>query len=199
MNSPILAPVRELSRFERSALERHLLSLEADDRRLRFGIPLGDVAVRGYVARIDLERDVVFGILDEELQLLGAAHVARGHGHAELGVSVLAGHRNRGIGGALLERACMRARNWGVGALFMHCLNENAAMMHLARRQNMAIVAEAGEADAWLALAPADAASLFGEVFAQRVALFDYALKSQLVHARRMAVAGLSFSHGRRE
>jgi hypothetical protein len=81
----------------------------------------------------------------------------------------------------------------------MHCLNENAAMMHLARRQNMAIVAEAGEADAWLALAPADAASLFGEVFAQRVALFDYALKSQLVHARRMAVAGLSFSHGRRE
>ena len=31
--------------------------------------------------------------------------------------------------------------------------------------------------DAWLRLSPADASSHFGEVFAQRVALFDYALK----------------------
>jgi hypothetical protein len=50
-------------------------------------------------------------------------------------------------------------------------------MMHLARKQAMEIVVESGEADAWLRLAPADASSHFGEVFAQRVALFDYALK----------------------
>lgn len=50
-------------------------------------------------------------------------------------------------------------------------------MLHLAHRQNMTIVTEAGEADAWLALPPADASSYFGEVFAQRLALFDYALK----------------------
>ena len=59
----------------------------------------------------------------------------------------------------------------------MHCLSENAAIMHLARKQRMELVTEAGESDAWLRLAPADAASYFGEVFAQRVALFDYALK----------------------
>ena len=41
----------------------------------------------------------------------------------------------------------------------------------------MQIVVESGEADAWLRLSPADASSHFGEVFAQRVALFDYALK----------------------
>ena len=89
----------------------------------------------------------------------------------------LPAHRGRGIGGALLARAHLRARNWGVRALFMHCLTENGAMMHLARKQEMDIVAEAGEADAWLRLPPADASSHFGEVFAQRVALFDYALK----------------------
>ena len=49
--------------------------------------------------------------------------------------------------------------------------------MHLARKQGMEVIPEAGEADAWLRLAPADASSHFGEVFAQRVALFDYALK----------------------
>jgi len=143
--------------------------------------------VRAYVARIDFAQDVLFGVLDEELRLLGVAHVARSPRFAELGVSVIDDFRGRGIGGALLARAHLRARNWGVGALFMHCLTENAAMMRLARRQGMNIVTEAGEADAWLELPPADAGSHFGEVFAQRVALFDFALKSQVASARRLA------------
>src|SRR5258706_14081455 len=84
-------------------------------------------------------------------------------------------------------RAHRQARNWGVTALFMQCLTENAAMLHLARRQGMQIVAETGEADAWLRLPPADAASHFGAVFAQRVALFDHALKSQLSATRRFS------------
>ena len=145
--------------------------------------------MRDYVARIDFEQDALFGVLDDELRLLGVAHVARSPTCAELGVSVLEGFRGRGIGGALLARAHLRARNWGMGALFMHCLTENTAMMRLARRQGMKVVRESGEADAWLKLAPADAGSHFGEVFAQRVALFDYALKSQLASARRIAAA----------
>ena len=174
-------PIRELTRLDRAALEPHFLALGREDRRLRFGLSFNDAAVRAYVARIDFERDAAFGVYDDALRLIGAAHVARSHEHAELGVSVLPGHRGRGIGGALLARAHLRARNWGVRALFMHCLIENGAMMHLARKQGMQtamhIVVESGEADAWLKLPPADASSHFGEVFAQRVALFDYALK----------------------
>ena len=135
---------RELTRPDRPALERHFLALEAEDRRLRFGAPLNDFAVRTYVVRIDFDADAAFGVFDDDLHLVGAAHLGRGRGHAELGVSVLA---------------------------------ENRAMMHLARKQAMVIAAAAGEADAWLGLPPADASSLFGAVFEQRVALFDYALK----------------------
>lgn len=171
------AIVRELTRLEGPALARHFLALGGEDRRLRFGVSLNDAALRAYVARIDFERDAAFGVFDDDLSLLGAAHLARGEGHAELGVSVRERHRDRGIGGALLARAHTHARNWGVRALFMHCLSENSAMMHLARKQGMHIVAEAGEADAWLSLPPADASSHFGAVFEQRVALFDYALK----------------------
>jgi len=188
--------VTELSAIHRPALERHFLALDSKDRRLRFGIPLSETAVRLYVSRIDFQRDAAFGVFDDELQLLGAAHVAHADQHAELGVSVLLGYRNRGVGGTLLERATLRARNWGVRALFMHCLRENAAMVHVAHRRRMRIVIEADEADAWLNLPPADAASHFGEVFEQRVALFDYALKSQFASARRLAAAGWSFSHG---
>jgi len=181
--------IRELTRAERPALLAHFLALDADDRRLRFGAPQSERALRQYVERIDFDHDAAFGVADEELKLLGVAHVARSGAHAELGISVLEGGRDRGIGSALLARAHLRARNWGLGTLFMHCLTENAAMMRLARRQGMEIGAHAGEADAWLELPPADAASHFGEVFAQRVALFDYALKSQLAAARRLAAA----------
>ena len=169
--------IRELPRLERATLERHFLALSAGDRRLRFGAPMSDTAVHGYAAGIDFERDAVFGVSGDDLRLLGVAHLARALGHAELGISVLEDARGRGIGGALLARAHLRARNWGVHALFMHCLAENAAMVHLARKQDMAIVTSAGETDAWLGLPPADAGSHFGEVFEQRVALFDHALK----------------------
>ena len=178
--------VSELSAVHRMALARHFLALDRDDRRLRFGAPIGDTVVRAYVARIDFEHDAAFGVFDEELHLIGAAHLAHASAEAELGLSVLRSHRNRGVGAALLERAVLRARNWGVRALYVHCLRENETMMHVARKQGMRIVTEQGEANAWLALAPADAASHFGEVIAQRIALFDYALKSQLAATRRV-------------
>ena len=171
-------PVRELEVSDRAALERHFLALGREDRRLRFGAPIADPTIRAYVNRIAFGEDALFGVAADNLELLGVAHVARLPGAAELGLSVLPGHRNRGLGGALLARAVLRARNWGVRTLFMHCLAENDAVMHLARKQSMTIVTEVPEADAKLALAPADASSYFGEVLEQRVALFDYALKS---------------------
>jgi hypothetical protein len=79
--------VRELSRLERPALERHLLALGGQDRRLRFGAALNDSAVSAYVERIDFERDALFGVFDDALHLTGVAHVARSGAHAELGVS----------------------------------------------------------------------------------------------------------------
>jgi GNAT superfamily N-acetyltransferase len=159
-----MTPVRELNASDRGAYERHLLALDAEDRRLRFGSPLADGAVQGYVAGIDFERDALFGVLDDDLHLVAAAHLARCDDHAELGVSVLPGYRNGGFGGALLERAALRARNWRRLRLFMHCLKENGTMMHLARKRGMHIVAERGEADAWIELPPPDAASYFGEI-----------------------------------
>jgi GNAT superfamily N-acetyltransferase len=180
---------RELTRLERPKLAAHLLALGAEDRRLRFGLPVQDASVVDYVARINFGRDAVFGVFDDELKLAGAAHLARAEDHAELGVSVLPAHRGRGIGGTLLERAHTHARNWGIGTLFMHCLSENAAMMHLARKQGMRIAAASGEADAHLELLPASPSSITGALLAERAGLFDYALKSQLVNARRLLSA----------
>jgi GNAT superfamily N-acetyltransferase len=187
---------RELTRLERPKLAAHFLALDAEDRRLRFGLPISDAVVTDYVGRIDFARDAVFGVFDDELNLAGAAHLARAEDHAELGVSVLPAHRGRGVGAALLERAHTHARNWGIGALFMHCLTENAAMMHLARKQGMRIAAASGEADAHLELAPASAASFAKALLAERVGLFDYALKSQFDAARRLLASAMGSGRG---
>jgi hypothetical protein len=71
----------------------------------------------------------------------------------------------------------------------MHCLSENSAMLHLARKQGMHIVSASGEADAHLALAPSDVTSLATELMAERVGLFDYALKSHVYALRRLTSA----------
>jgi GNAT superfamily N-acetyltransferase len=182
---------RNLPRLERAKFSSHLRALGAVDRRLRFGIALADEAVDAYVARIDFGRDVVLGVFDDALQLAGAAHLARADEHAELGLSVLPAHRGRGIGAALLARAHVHARNWGIGALFMHCLAENGAILHLAHKQGMRIVAGSDEADARLELPPASPASIVQALFDERLGLFDYALKSQFDTARRLILAGV--------
>ena len=182
---------RELPRLERTKFATHLRALDAEDRRLRFGIALADTAIDEYAARVDFARDVVFGVFDDDLQLAGAAHLARADTHAELGISVLPACRGRGVGAALLSRAHVHARNWGIGALFMHCLIENGAILHLARRQGMRIVAGSGEADARLELPPASPASIAQALFDERVGMFDYALKWQSDTARRLILAGV--------
>ena len=172
--------VQRLDGRARPALLAHFLALLPEDRRLRFGSPLSSELIARYVDRIDFDQDAVFGVHDLSLLLVGVAHVAFLDDHAELGLSVLPGHRGRGVGSALFERGAAHARNRSVPRLYMHCLNENAAIVHIARKFGMHIVAEAGEADAHLELPPASARSIAGEFVTDRLALYDYALKSHV-------------------
>lgn len=182
-------PVQRLGESGRGAYVRHLGALPAEDTRLRFGTALSPDAVAAYVAGIDFDRDAVFGAHDDTLELIGAAHVGMSSEIAELGVSVLPGHRGRGVGTALVARATEHARNRSVPRLFMHCLAENAPMMRIARRAGMEIVVDSGDADAHVALAPASAASIAGEYVSERVALYDYALKAQIAAWRGINAA----------
>ena len=182
-------PVQRLSANANDAYRAHLLALPPDDVRLRFGAPMAAEGIAAYVARIDFDTDEIFGAFGAAMQLEGAAHLAFGDELAELGVSVLPTARGRGIGHALVARAAEHARNRSVPRLFMHCLAENAAMIRIARNAGMAVVVDTGEADAHVALPPMTPASLASEALAERVALYDYALKSNVEAWRRIGVA----------
>jgi RimJ/RimL family protein N-acetyltransferase len=184
--------IKQLSAISREALRRHFVALPPEDVRLRFGSGMSAEGINAYVDKVDFDRDAVFGVFDENLQLTGVAHLALDpeHDAAELGVSVLPGRRAQGIGTALFERAEAHARNHYIKILFMHCLTENQPMMHIASKLGMRVVAAgSGEADAHLELTPPDAANVAGELMQERVALWDIAMKAQFLSAKQITEA----------
>jgi RimJ/RimL family protein N-acetyltransferase len=179
---PVL--VRELSSADRDRLLTHFLALDEDDRLLRFGQIVPDHVIENYVRNLNFSNDVVFGVFNNALELIGVGHLAylpaEGDKRtAEFGVSVLESARGRGIGTKLFERAAMRSRNTQVSTLYMHCLSRNKTMMHIARKSGMKIEYAYGEADAYLSLTPADQSSIMAEMLQEQAAVFDYAIKRQ--------------------
>ncbi|HUL42462.1 MAG TPA: GNAT family N-acetyltransferase [Burkholderiales bacterium] len=186
------ALIKQLSALSDEALRQHFLALPPEDLRLRFGSSLSKEALNSYVDKINFEKDAVFGVFDDSLKLAGVAHLALDpeHDAAELGVSILPGHRRQGIGTALFKRAEAHARNHYIKILFMHCLSENRPMVHIAAKSGMRVVAAgAGETDAHLELPPPDAANVANELVQDKVALWDIAMKAQLLSARKFARA----------
>jgi RimJ/RimL family protein N-acetyltransferase len=182
--------VHVLGAADRDALHHHFAQLDIQDLRLRFGRLPDPEWLRRYVDGIDVARDAVIGVRDGG-ELAGVTHVALFDGAAELGLSVLPGHRRRGIASAMFDRGVLHARNRGVVELFMHCLSENQAMRHIARKAGMRILVEGTDTDAWIELPPATPFTLGQERVAQQLTLVDLTLRApwRLASARSATTA----------
>ena len=180
-------PVHSLNHAHLDLLKRHFDELADDDVRLRFGSLLNQDARHAYVENIRGERDAVFGVFSDDLSLLGVAHLACLDSAAELGISVLASYRGHGIGTALFERATMRARNLQIAELWMNCLAQNGAILHIARKAGMRVVVQHADADAYLELIPGNPLTIGQELAAQQFAQFDWTLKANVNYLRRVA------------
>lgn len=178
--------VHELNQLHVAHIKRHFNALGDEDLRLRFGGPVGMEQIDNYVNGIDFERDAVFGVYADDLTLIGVAHLPRSDDKAELGLSVLARFRTSGVGTALFQRAVVHARNEQVGQLFMHCLTQNDAIMHIARKQGMRVVHEHSEADAYLELPPGNPITLGEEMLDRNLALFDLSFKTCFAFPRQV-------------
>ena len=179
-------PVRELHAGYREEILNHLLQLNDEDRRLRFGTHTPDEVIHHYVENLDFNKDAIFGVFDLDLKLLGMAHLAYLPEHkgqaraAEFGVSVLPEGRSQGLGTALLQRSSVHSRNTRIETLYVHCLANNKAMMHLAQKAGMTVEYAYGDADACLKLPPASPATIVEEAANEQWADMDYALKQNL-------------------
>jgi GNAT superfamily N-acetyltransferase len=169
--------VKALSERDRRSLLMHFLALNDDDRSLRFGTMLDDPLITRYVQRMNLSRDAIFGVYDNSFTLVGVGHlvwlareavpffydVTAKECIGEFGVSVLATARGLGIGSKLFERAAIHCRNADVDTLYMHCLESNQTVIHIAQKSGMQIFHTRNGAYPYLKLPPADPALVLPE------------------------------------
>lgn len=185
-------PIRSLAPRHRERIGEHLLQLSDEDRYLRFGYRASNLQMGRYVDALDFDRDEIFGIFNRRLVLVAMAHLAYapvreapggGSGMAEFGVSVLPRARGRGYGTRLFEHAVLHARNRSVGALFIHALSKNEAMLKIARRAGAVVQNHASESEAWLKLPPDSMASHWEEAMSTHAAELNYRIKA---HAKNL-------------
>ncbi len=170
---------RHLNPSHRPALLAHFCALSRRDSYLRFGTYVGPETIESYVNGIDFDRSTVLGVYDEGLELLGVAHLCPEKDVVELGISVLASARRRGIGTLLLRRSLSHARMIGAGRLFMHCLAENGDLMRLARAAHAEISISHDEADGFIHVPRLTPFSAAVELAEENLGVVDYAFKAQ--------------------
>lgn len=116
----------------RPALRRHLLALDADDRYGRFGMVAADALIEAYVAGIDFRSDVCVVASDTTGRCCGLIHLALFAGVAELGLSVQADCRRRGLGQQLLAAALQHARVRGITEI--HLVTAPSSVLRMCAR-----------------------------------------------------------------
>jgi RimJ/RimL family protein N-acetyltransferase len=136
---------RKLLMSDHEAFEAHLLALDADSRRTRFGMATTDAFIKQYASRCITLNAIIHGAFMgdtlvgvAELRPIGDFFV----GEAEVAFSVALEWRNCGIGTALFARTLRSARNRGFNRLYMTCLRNNTPMRALARKFSAEIVLE---------------------------------------------------------
>ena len=144
--------IQQLEETDRWRLRQHFKSLDAHDRHLRFGLALSDVAIDRYIDLINFDTDALFGVNGLGFTLVALVHVAPVGDGAELGLSVDPVLRRQGVGGALFARAIDWARRRRLHTIYMHCLRENQAIMHLATSHGMTLTSARPDSNAVLLL-----------------------------------------------
>jgi len=119
------------------AYRDHLLRLDAESRRSRFGGAVADEMIRSYAATARGSDVVIHGFFVDgvlrgaaDLRILGPLY----RREAEVAFSIEKPWQSHGVGSALLERSLLVARNRGIKLLHVSCLAENQRMQQLARK-----------------------------------------------------------------
>ncbi len=128
---------RKLWASDAAALQAHLLRLDPESRRMRFGTPVTDYFVEQYAQNALGSHSIahgyfVDGVLRGVAELRGFRGV--GGGEAEAAFSVEKDFQNRGIGTELFGRTVLAARNRGISKLFVNFLSQNQRMQAIAKK-----------------------------------------------------------------
>src|SRR5262245_37670416 len=129
--------IRKLWITETEKFRDHLLRLDIESRRMRFGMAIDDAFIESYAERADLIKSVIYGYFVGGEMRAAAELRTIGEGwsqEAEAAFSVETEWQDTGVGTDLLGRIILAARNRGIERLYMNCLSENRKMQRIARK-----------------------------------------------------------------
>lgn len=135
--TPILSYFRRLTSADRTQFAAHLLRLDAESRRNRFGGAVSETFLSDYADRAFGLDGVMFGYFEEgELRAAAELRVLTDdvQREAEAAFSVEPEWRRRGVASSLFSRVIDAARNRGVKRILVICLPNNVGMQALTRK-----------------------------------------------------------------
>lgn len=148
----------------------HLKGLTDDDKISRFGTKVSDHSID------QLMMSIVYNEQDHRLwvaedirtdRIVGWGHLARADSNGadwELAVSVDRSHQRKGIGGMLIQSMIGYARVQGFAHVFMHCIESNAVIQHLAVKHDLKTrIREGGERTAAIEIPPPSLTDLLSQ------------------------------------
>lgn len=154
--------------------KNHLKRLPPWDKYLRFGYPIADYQIDNYIENLDKNKDLIYGVYDEKLNLIGAIHCAFSDHTMEIGISVDPDHRKKGIGSKLFGHAIIAGRNRGCKKIVTFCLTENSWMMNHAKKIGMKINRESGDAHAQIDVLPGHVLTWIEELRENNLGFWEY-------------------------
>lgn len=143
--------IRKLWRRDLPEITKHLLRLDSEVRRLRFGTATNDSFIHTYADSLLGGESVVFGAFPGgHLRAIGELRGLRQFwpSNAEIALSVEPDWQGRGIGSMLFSRLVMAAQNRGVKSLHVLFLHENERMRRIASRHKLSFEVCGREVDA---------------------------------------------------
>ena len=159
----------------------HLLSLDDESRYMRFGFPIRNETINELCSKWELNADKhkVFAIENENLEVVGVAHVSLEDEIPELAFSVFKECQGKGMGDALMKRAIEYCQNKGIKNGCMVCLGTNDKVKGLARKNGVLVKTEDGDSHGAITIPDPTPVSYWKEYFEDRMGNLDHLGKAQ--------------------
>ena len=173
--------IYKLEKPEFHRYKLHLLSLDEESRYMRFGYPIRNEQIIDLCNRWreNCDKNILFAIENEDLEIVGIAHISLEETPAELAFSVLKEFQGQGMGDALMKRAIEYCQNHNIKTGCMVCLGSNDKIKKLARKHGILVKTEHGDASAEVAIPAPSALSIWHEVVNDQLSKIDHLGKAQ--------------------
>ena len=165
--------------FER--YRNHLLSLDDESKYMRFGFHIRSETISDLCSKwqSNYDKHQIFVIENDNLDVVGVAHVSLEEETPELAFSVLKDHQKQGMGDALMKRAIEYCQNKGIKHGYMVCLMSNDKIKGLARKNGVLVHSEEGDSYGDITIPAPTPVSYWHEYLENTMGTIDHVGKAQ--------------------